>query len=213
MRTDPFTDSFWFLLGATGDHAALGWGRWAMMALFGFLLVASVGVARACWVADPAQRTGSHLATLLFRVLLGAMWFQGSLWKLPLPDAGGLRYWTEQMAGHAAFAFYAAFVKDVMLPHMTIVDPLVFVAELGLAVSFILGVAVRPVALLGALYTLGLWIGLYRHPGEWPWQYVFLAIAQGQLALAVAGRSLGLDALVRLRARPGVLPGFLVAVT
>lgn len=205
MKTDPFTDSFWFLVGATGDHQALGWGRWVIVALFLFLLVASAAIARANWSADPAQRTAGHLWTLLFRVLLGAMWFQGSLWKLPLPDASGLRYWTEQMAQHAAFPFYAAFVRDVMLTHMTIVDPLVFIAEMGLAVSFILGIAVRPVATLGALYTLGLWIGLYRHPGEWPWEYVFLAIAQGQLAVRAAGRSLGVDGLLRLRGRPWVL--------
>jgi uncharacterized membrane protein YphA (DoxX/SURF4 family) len=124
------------------------------------------------------------------------MWFQGSLWKLPLPDAGGLTYWTGQMADHAAFAFYAAFVRSVMLPNMTIVDPLVYLAELGLAVSFILGVFVRPVAVLGALYTLGLWIGLYRHPGEWPWEYIFLALLQGQFAVHAAGRALGLDGLL-----------------
>ena len=201
MRTDPFTDSLWFLVGATGDHEALGWGRWVVVVLFLVLLACSAAVARSAWSADPTQRTTRHLWTLLFRLLLGAMWFQGALWKLPLPDAGGLRYWTGQMADNAAFPFYAAFVRDVMLPHMTVVDPLVFVAETGLAVSFILGIAVRPVATLGALYALGLWIGLYRHPGEWLWEYIFLAIVQGQLAVQAAGRSLGLDCLLRIRGR------------
>jgi uncharacterized membrane protein YphA (DoxX/SURF4 family) len=205
MRTDPFTDSFWFLLGATSDHATLGWGRWALVLLFIGLLMASAGIAAASWRADATQRTAGNLWTWLFRVLLGVMWLQGSLWKLPLPNAGGLQYWTEQMAEHAAFPFYAAFVKDVMLPHMNIVDPLVFLAELGLAVSFILGVAVRPIATLGALYALGLWVGLYRHPAEWPWEYVFLAIAQGQLAVQAAGHRLGLDGLLKLRSRTGVL--------
>ncbi len=199
MKTDPFTDAFLFLIGATPDHEALGWGRYVIVILFVALLAASLLLARTNWKADPTQRTAAHLWTWLFRVLLGCMWFQGSLWKLPLPDAGGLRYWTEQMAEHAAFPFYAALVRNVMLPHMTIVDPLVFLAEMGLAVSFILGVFVRPVAALGTLYALGLWIGLYRHPGEWPWEYVFLAIAQGQLAVQSAGCSLGYDALLRRR--------------
>lgn len=205
MKTDPFTDSFWFLLGATGDHEALGWGRWVIVVLFLALLGASAAIARANWSANPTQRTARHLWTFLVRVLLGAMWYQGSLWKLPLPDAGGLQYWTGQMAEHAAFPFFAAFVRDVMLPHVTIVDPLVFIAEMGLAVSFILGIAVRQVATLGALYALGLWIGLYRHPGEWPWEYIFLAIAQGQLVVQAAGRSLGLDGLLRLHGRFMVL--------
>jgi hypothetical protein len=43
--------------------------------------------------------------------------------------------------------------------------------------GFILGVAVRSIATLDALCDL--WIGLYRHPVERPWEFVFLAIAQG----------------------------------
>lgn len=199
MRTNPFTDAFLFLIGSTGDHENLGWGRYPVVLLLLALLLASAALARANWKADPAQRLAAHLWMWLFRLLLGVMWFQGSLWKLPLSDASGLRYWTEQMAEHAAFPFYANFVRTVMLPHMTIVDPLVFIAEMGLAVSFILGVAVRPVAALGAIYTLGLWVGLYRHPGEWPWEYVFLAVAQGLLVLHAAGRSLGADALIARR--------------
>jgi uncharacterized membrane protein YphA (DoxX/SURF4 family) len=201
MRSDPFADAWQFLIGATGDHEALGWGRYPVVLLFVALLLASVGIARANWRKDPGQRTAAHLWTWLMRLLLGVMWFQGSLWKLPLPDAPGLRYWTGQMAEHAAFPFYAGLVRDVMLPHMTVVDPLVFLAEMGLAVSFMLGIAVRPVAVLGALYTLGLWVGLYRHPGEWPWQYIFLAIAQGLLAVHSAGRSLGLDGLLARQGR------------
>ncbi len=196
MKTDPFTDTWLFLIGAAGDYQELGAWRYLIVCIFIALLVASVAVALANWRTDPAQRTARHFWTWLFRVLIGSMWFQGSLWKLPLPSAPGLQYWTEQMAEHAAFPVYATFVRDVMLPHMVIVDPLVFIAEMGLAVSFILGIAVTPVATLGALYTLGLWIGLYRHPSEWPWEYMFLAIVQGLLAVQAAGRSLGVDALI-----------------
>jgi len=204
MRTDPVTDSLQFLIGATPDHQALGWGRWLIVLLFIALLAASAGIAAWVWRRDAAQRSAASLWNWLFRVLLGCMWFQGSLWKLPLPNAPGLQYWTEQMAEHAAFAVYAQTVGLVMLPHMSIVDPLVFLIEMGLAISFILGIAVRPVAALGALYALGLWIGLYRHPGEWPWEYIFLAIAQGQLAVAASGGGLGLARLQALRRRTGV---------
>lgn len=61
-------------------------------------------------------------------------------------------------------------------------------------------------ATLGALYALGLWIGLYRDPGEWPWEYIFLAVVQGMFAVHAAGRSLGLDALLRRRAGKPFLP-------
>jgi hypothetical protein len=46
---------------------------------------------------------------------------------------------------------------------------------------------------------LNLWIGLYRHPAEWPWNYVFLAFLMGAFSLHAAGRSLGLDSILRRR--------------
>jgi uncharacterized membrane protein YphA (DoxX/SURF4 family) len=193
VKTDPVSDAWYFLIGATSDQEALGAWRWVFTALFLVLLVGSAAIARASWHRDPAQRSWRHLCTWLFRLLLGIMWFQGSLWKLPLPVSGGLQYWTEQMVGNAAYPFVADLVRHVALPNMAIVDPLVFLLELGLAVSFMLGLAVRPAATIGALYALGLWLGLYRHPAEWPWEYIFLAIAQAQFALHAAGRSLGLD--------------------
>lgn len=199
MKTDPFTDVWLFLIGAQPDQQKLGAGGYALTALFIALLVASAFIARANWQADPAQRTAGHLWTWLFRVLMGSMWFQGAIWKLPLPVSSGLQYWTEQMAENAAFPFFGDIVRTVMLPNLAVADPLIFLAEIGLAVSFILGLFVRPVAVLGALYVSGLWIGLYRHPAEWPWIYVFIAIVHGMFAVNAAGRSLGLDATLERR--------------
>ena len=194
MRTDPFTDVAAFVLGNTSDYESLGVLRYLFAVLFAGLLVASVVIARGAWRRDPAQRTGATVLTWLFRVLMGSMWFQGAIWKLPLPVSGGLQYWTEQMAADAAFPFFAGIVNTLIMPNMPIFDPLILTVELGLAVSLVLGVAVRPIAALGLLYVLGLWVGLYRHPGEWPWTYIFIAIVHGQFAIHHAGRSLGLDA-------------------
>lgn len=202
MKTDPFNDAVAFLLGNTSDHESLGTLRYGFVTVFAVLLALSVLIAFVAWRRDPAQRTGTHLWTLLFRVLMGCMWFQGAIWKLPLPVSGGLQYWTGQMAESAAFPFYGRLVRELILPNMAIFDPLVLTAELVLATSFMLGAAVRPVATMGVLYALGLWIGLYRHPAEWPWEYIFIAIVQGQFATGQAGRSLGLDALRRKAVRP-----------
>ena len=49
------------------------------------------------------------------------------------------------------------------------------------------------------LFTLHLWLGLYRHPSEWPWLYIFLVFVQGYFFLDNAGKSLGLDALLARR--------------
>ncbi len=195
MKTDPINDSWDFLFGVQPDQQALGNWRLFFVGLFAVLLVASAVIALARWIRDPEQRGAGRFLIWISRLLIGIMWFQGCLWKLPLPVSGALRYWTEQMVSNAAYPFIGDLVRDVALTHMEIVDPLVFALELGLSISFMLGLAVRPMAAIGVLYALGLWLGLYRHPAEWPWEYIFLAVVQVQFAIYGAGRCLGLDSI------------------
>ena len=196
MKTDPISDSWEFFLGTTSDQQALGTWHGVFVGWFWVLLAVSLVVALVAWRREPSQRGPGPFWTWLFRLLIGVMWFQGSLWKMPFPVSGGFQYWTEQMAQHAAWPWFADIVRDWMLPNMGVVDPLVFATEMGLAVSFMLGLFVRPVATLGAIYVLGLWIGLYRHPAEWPWEYIFLSAVQGMFAVVGGRGSLGLDALI-----------------
>jgi uncharacterized membrane protein YphA (DoxX/SURF4 family) len=160
------------------------------------------------WREDPSQRTGRNLAIWFVRVLVGGMWFQGLLWKLPLPVSGGLKYWLEQMGNRAAFAFHRELVTEFYLPYLHILNPIVFLAELTFAVSLILGFGVRLVSSLAIIFVLHLWLGIYQpgSPAEWPWSYVFLAIVMLMFAIDAAGRSLGLDAWLR-RNVPAVRDG------
>jgi hypothetical protein len=209
MRTNPFFDAWLFLVGSTDDHRALGPLRYVFVALFLALLVTNAWIALKNWREDPTQRTGTHLTVWSCRVLIGSMWFQGCLWKLPLPVSGGFEYWTGQMGEHAAFAFHRALVENLYLPNLSLIDPLVFLAELMFAFSLMLGFGVRLVGVVAALYSLHLWLGLYSHPGEWPWNYVFLAMVHVLFAVYAAGLSLGVDALARRRGESGVVARFL----
>ena len=206
MPTNPFTDVRDFLTATTNDYLHQGNWRYLILALFWGLLLVSIAVAIQNWREDPTQRTGRHFGIWLVRVLVGCMWFQGLLWKLPLPVSDGLQYWTEQESTNAAFEFHRTFLKDVVLPHMSVFGPLVFLAELVFAGSMILGLAVRFVGLLAIAYTLQLWLGLYDNSSEWPWTYMFLAMLMFLFALEAAGRSLGLDAWLR-RQVPAVRDG------
>ncbi len=136
------------------------------------------------------------------------MWFEGMLWKLPLPASDGLQYWTEQETTRAAFEFHGTFVKDIVLPYMSVFGPIVFLAELTFAASMILGLAVRFVGVLAIAFVLQLWLGIYRpgDPAEWPWSYMFLAMLMFLFVLEGAGRSLGFDAWLR-RKVPAVRDG------
>ncbi len=196
MRVNPFYDSWLFLIGETGPHLGIGVWRYLMVAIFWALFIASIFLAYRNWQGDPAQRTKVHLGTWLARAVIGAMWFEGCLWKLPIPS-GGFQYWLEQEAKYAAWSFYQNLVTSVLLPAVTIIDVIAFLSEIGMAASFMLGFGVRAFALYGMIYTAQLYAGLYRNPGEWPWEYIFIIVICWMFYIYAAGRSLGLDALLR----------------
>lgn len=208
MPKTPVTDVWQFLTATTSDYVQLGSWRYLILALFWALLIASIVIALQNWRQDPEQRTGQHLGTWFVRVLIGCMWFEAMLWKLPLPASDGLQYWTEQEVTRAAFELHRTFVKDFLLPNLSLFGPLVFLAELTFAASMILGLAVRAVGILALLFVLQLWLGIYLpgEPAEWPWSYIFLAVLMFLFSLYAAGRSLGLDAWMR-RHIPAVRDG------
>ncbi len=197
MRTNPFYDSWLFLIGQTPDHDALGSTRYLLVALYAALLIGGIAVAARVWVRDPAKRSGRTLAIWLFRTLLGTMWLQGSLWKLPLPVAGGFQYWTGQLVENSWLPAHAALVRDVLLPNIAILDPVVWITETLLGASLMLGFGVRLAGLVGIAFTINLWVGLYHRADEWPWNYVFLIFVHAFFVLDRAGECLGLDAIWR----------------
>ena len=66
-----------------------------------------------------------------------------------------------------------------------------------MASAFILGLGVRAFALLGMVFAAQLYFGLYNHPNEWPWEFIFIIVICWLFYINAAGRSLGLDALLR----------------
>jgi len=198
VRTNPFYDAWLFLIGRTSDHENSGIG-WLLTVAYLALLAASIWIARANWRQDPAQRSGRHLAIYFMRFMIGTMWYQGSLWKLPLPVSGGFAGWTNSLAENAAFEFHRWIAKNVFVPLLPLINPLVYLTEVSLAIAFILGFLVRGMGVIGMLFVTHLWLGLYLHPSEWPWLYVFLIFVQGFFVLDKAGKSLGLDGLLASR--------------
>jgi uncharacterized membrane protein YphA (DoxX/SURF4 family) len=188
MRQDPLFDALHFL-------ADVGFPK----PVFWLLLLGSAVAAFLAWRSDPAQRSIRHIGVGVLRVVVGTMWWQQSLWKVPPHYDWGLIHWMQEMVEHASTPLQSALVRDVVLPNITIFGPLVYVIEVAIAVSLILGVATRLGAALGALMAINLWLGLYNAPGEWPWTYMFLVILQFIYLIDPPGRSLGVDALVRRR--------------
>ena len=194
MRTNPFWDTLQFLVEP----------EWTTV-VFWALLIASVAIAALVFRRDPAQRTSKHLWMFASRLLVGAMWWQQTLWKLPPTytdqedGSGGLRFWMEEMTKNAAFSAHAKLVKHVVLEHFQFFAAQVYAGEVAIALSLMLGVFTRIGGALGFLQAVNLWLGLYRAPAEWPWTYFFLIVVNGTFAVLHAGRSLGVDALLASR--------------
>lgn len=189
MKPNPLSDVLHFLVQPAWTTG-----------VYWLLVLGSIAIALYAWSRIESQRSLRNVGDWACRFLIGSMWWQQSLWKLPLlpsdPTSSGLYYWMTQMGKSAAIPFQADFVNNVVLPHFYLFAPVVYGLEVLTAVSLILGLFVRFLGLIGALQILNLWLGLYNAEGEWPWTYFFLLILQAIFALHQYGRSLGLDAII-----------------
>jgi len=203
MRDNPIHTFFQVLGGNIPDQLSLGGFRWFEVMLYWVLLIGSLAVAYTNWRLDSTQRTGTHVSIYAMRLVGAGMWYLGTLWKLPLPVSAGFKFWLKNTVKYSAFQAHAS-IMQVFLDHIAVVQPLVYLLETALAVSLMLGIAVRLAGVVGVLFTLNLLIGLYNDPNEWPWTYVGIICAHGMFAVAQAGRSLGIDNLLANRLISGL---------
>jgi len=211
MNPDPISDVVAFLRQPAWTTA-----------IFWLLGLASVVIAIYAFSAIPSQRRLTYIYDWIFRFLIGAMWWQQTLWKLPPaytdhPEQPfgetGLAYWMGVMGKSAAVPAQADFVNNVVLPHFYLFAPVVYGLEVLTAVSLMLGIFVRLWGIIGALQILNLWLGLYSAPGEWPWTYFFLLLLMLIFALHRYGRRLGLDAIIAARSQTRSVLGRLLLAT
>jgi hypothetical protein len=93
--------------------------------VFWLLIAGSIAVAAYAWTSIESQRTSRHFGNWVFRFLIGSMWWQQTLWKLPPyytdhpedPTHTGLYYWMTELGKSASIPLQADFVNNVVLPH------------------------------------------------------------------------------------------------
>lgn len=193
MKANPLSDVVQFLQQ----------GSWTT-AVYWLLILGSIGIAVYAFATIPSQRSLRNIGDWIFRFLIGSLWWQQTLWKLPpyytdhpdQPTTTGLYYWMTQLGKSASIPLQGDLVNNIVLPHFYLFAPVVYSLEVLTAVSLILGIFVRFWGVIGALQILNLWLGLYNAEGEWPWTYFFLLVLQLIFALHQYGRSLGLDAVI-----------------
>jgi uncharacterized membrane protein YphA (DoxX/SURF4 family) len=190
MRPNPLTDALAFLVETD---------KFWFTVIFWLLLLGSVAAALQAWRADPVQRSARHIGVGVLRFIVGCMWWQQSLWKIPPHYDWGLIHWMQEMVEHASTELQSVLVRDLVLPNIAVFGPLVYAIEVAIAASLILGLLTRLGAALGALMAINLWLGLYNAPSEWTWTYMFLVVIQLLFLIDPPGRSLGVDVLLRQR--------------
>lgn len=135
------------------------------------------------------------------RITVGIMWLANAGWKNP-PDFGeatgrGLYRYTAEAIDHPVFGPYSWVVENLVLPNFTIFGWVVLVSEAAVAAFLLLGLATRMWALIGLVQSVAIGLSVALAPNEWPWSYVLMVAVHAALYATAAGRTWGLDALVR----------------
>jgi uncharacterized membrane protein YphA (DoxX/SURF4 family) len=152
---------------------------------------------QAAAVTTPNRRLARfHVLFATARIALGCYWLYEQHWKLP-PDFGlhrprGLMFAFEQSIRYPTFDLYRAFLQDVVVPHFHLFGWLLFLAEIAIGLSLVLGAFTRAGALLGVLQALNLVIAQGRTP-EGPWIYVAILVASLFVLLTPSSCKLSVD--------------------
>lgn len=134
----------------------------------------------------------------LFRIAFGVMYLDMAWQKAPWVIADGHRFgwlygWIQQEIAHPTFGWYAAFLKDVMLPNFGLFGMMTFVTEMALGLGLLAGMLTRVAGLGGFLWQVNIALGAFSVPGEWYWIWALLALPQFCFAFSGAGQVLGVD--------------------
>jgi thiosulfate dehydrogenase (quinone) large subunit len=148
------------------------------------------------------------------RLMIGILWITQLAWKIP-PSFGcpanfavsssytarttGLCDWTGLMGVYSILPFHRAFVNSFVIPNLAWMGWFIFLMELFIAASLILGVFSRLGALVAIVQAINLLIGLSGVPNEWYWTYGMLIVLHVLFFCIPPGRTFGLDAWLRQR--------------
>ena len=129
----------------------------------------------------------------LFRIVFGLLYLDMAWQKAPWISFGWLEGWIKQEIAHPALPWYAALLKDIVLPHFAFFGTLTFVTELALGLSLLFGALTRVAGLGGFLWQVNIALGAFNVPGEWYWIWPLLTLPQFCFTFSGAGQVWGVD--------------------
>lgn len=156
----------------------------------------------------------TRITIAFVRVGVALLWMQNVAWKIP-PDFGkssnsGLWEWANKSIEYPVFPPYAWMVQNIVLPNFGFFGWIVLLIEGGLAAFLLVGFLTRLWAVVGLVETTAITLSVLNAPNEWHWSYYLMFFVHLMLIVTAAGRSFGVDGLVRKRI--GSAPGRLSSV-
>ena len=144
---------------------------------------------------------GPRITIAAVRIALGLLWIQAAGWKTP-PDFGrdtgsGLFRYTSYAVEYPVFPPFSWLIENVVLPHFALFGYLTLLLEAGIGAFLLVGLATRFWAVLGIVQTAAITLSVLNAPHEWPWAYYLMFAAHVVVLATAAGRSVGLDGLLR----------------
>lgn len=154
-------------------------------------------------VAQEAPPAGTRQDTRTNRVLLAVlrvgvaiMWIENVGWKKP-PDFSTLRGFTTDAVTHPVLSPFSWVVQHIVLPNFTVFAWMTLLVEASIGAFLFVGLATRLWALIGIGQSLAITLSVLNAPHEWEWSYYLMILAHVAIFATAAGRSYGLDAVMR----------------
>ena len=116
----------------------------------------------------PDPRTPPIKTIAVARIATGFLFFLFGEYKIASPAFAhsGLQQYLRGYIDSEAVSFYRPFLVHVVSPHAIFFGYLVGILELSIAASLILGLWVRPISVIGALFLLNIMLSTWWAPGH-----------------------------------------------
>ncbi|MEJ7629448.1 MAG: TQO small subunit DoxD [Nocardioidaceae bacterium] len=146
--------------------------------------------------SDAEVGRGSHLLVAFIRVGVALLWIENVGWKRP-PDFESLRKYTDYAVEYPVFAPFSRVVEHIVLPNFTFFAWMTLLVEASLGAFLLIGLATRFWAVVGIGQSVLIMLSVRNAPNEWEWSYYLMILAHVAVFATAAGRSYGLDGLLR----------------
>ena len=147
---------------------------------------------------DPGYQQMDRWLVAVVRIGVAFMWIENSGWKRP-PEFSSLRRFTELAVEHPVVAPYSWLVERIILPNLAFFGWITLLLEASLGAFLLIGLLTRLWALIGISQSLIITMSVLNAPNEWEWSFYLMILAHLALFATAAGRSFGLDGLLRPR--------------